>query len=427
MTVAILKPGREVQPMYIYNNISGNPGGFRNASWMDGKDNPNKPGSARFGMAYYLDGAFKNYYFNNIGWGLSKDPWSKVGATTMFQEIISYQNTFFNNTAYNFVKGTRRQAPQAGSNKYLGNIWDGIGDWVFWHTTPAKSPAAGNEMDAGPQKKHYALETNAFAGNIFHDITGKYGAFKPSGQWHETFHDSRNALMEVGAIAYDLGEVAGKAPMNDPAKHDFSLSQGSAAIDKGVKVFVPWSLYAMVGEWNFYPAGNDPTHILDEHWYMAPYYTNRGDYYTKPMFHLKGVNIGKDDYVEGPLEDWTKGALKFNGVDQYAVCADSTLSQTFEYTINFKWNRAGEKETRHVTGKDFKSPEVFDHNFLIEAYFRTSGTSEGVLVEKMDNAGYSLEVNSRGGLTFSVKDGNKIAKVKSKAIINDGRWHHIVA
>jgi hypothetical protein len=136
-------------PAYVYNNVSGNPGGHRNPSWMDGKDNPARPGSARFGMAYYLDGAFKNYYFNNIGWGLSEDPWSKVGATTMFQEIISYQNAFFHNTAYNFVKGTRRQAPQAGRNLFLGNVWDGIGDWVFWHTTPARSAAQGNEADAG--------------------------------------------------------------------------------------------------------------------------------------------------------------------------------------------------------------------------------------------------------------------------------------
>jgi hypothetical protein len=270
------------------------------AGWME-RTIPNKPGSARFGMAYYLDGAYKNYYFNNIGWGLSKDPWSKVAATTMFQEIVSYQNLFFNNTAYNFVKGTRRQAPHAGSNKYLGNIWDGIGDWVFWHTTPAKSSIAGNEQDAGPQKNLYALETNAFAGNIFYDITGKYASFKPSGQWHETFEEARKALEETCAIASDLGEVAHRPVMNDPEKRDFSLTEGSAAINKGVKAFVPWSLYANVGEWNFYPAGNDPTHLLDEHWYMTEYYVSRNDYFTKPRFHLKGINIRKEDYVQGPL------------------------------------------------------------------------------------------------------------------------------
>ena len=413
---------------YVYNNLSGNPGGFRNSDWMSGKDNPARPGSARFGMAYYLDGGFKNYYFNNIGYGLSKDPWSRVGATTMFQEIISYQNSFFNNTAYNFVKGTRRQAPQAGRNKFLGNIWDGIGDWVFWHTTPAKSAVAGNERDAGPQRNHFALETNAFTGNVFWDITGKYGSFKPSGQWHETFEDSRKALQDMGAIASDLGVVAQASPLKDPAKRDFRLTDNSAAVDQGVKVFVPWSLYGTVGEWNFYPVGNDPRNLIDEHWYMTSYYYGRDDYYTKPMFPLTGVNIKKDDYQNGPLEDWTKGALKLNGKDQYAVCSNDSLNKTFSYTIRFKWDAQKKSETRLVSGKDFKSPQIFDTNFLIEAYFRTEpGATKGVLMEKMKGAGYSLQVNAQGGITFMTSDGKESANLNSSVAINDGKWHHVIA
>lgn len=415
-------------PAYVYNNLSGNPGGFRNADWMSGKDDPNRPGSARFGMAYYLDGGFKNYYFNNIGYGLSKDPWSKVGATTMFQEIISYQNSFFNNTAYNFVKGTRRQAPQAGRNKFLGNIWDGIGDWVFWHTTPARSAVAGNERDAGPQRNHYALETNAFTGNVFYDITGKYGSFKPSGQWNETFEASRNVLQETGAIASDLGVVAKSSPLRDPAKHDFRLSDGSAAINQGAKVFVPWSLYANVAEWNFYPVGNDPTDLIDEHWYMTPYYYGRNDYYMKPMFPLKAINISKDDYQKGPLEDWTKGALNLNGKDQYAVCPNDSLNKTFTYTIRFRWDPKRKPETRTVMGNDFKSPQIFDSNFLIEAYFKTEpGAKNGVLIEKMKDSGYSLEVNSDGGITFAINGGGKSAKINSTVVVNDGKWHHLIA
>jgi hypothetical protein len=413
---------------YVFNNLSGNPGGFRNANWMTGKDDPNRPGSARFGMAYYLDGAFKNYYFNNIGWGLSKDPWSRVGATTMFQEIISYQNAFFNNTAWNFVKGTRRQAPEAGSNLYLGNIWDGIGDWVFWHTTPAKSLAEGNERDAGPQKSHYALETNAFSRNVFHDITGKYAAFKPSGQWHETFAAARTALEETGAIASDLGSVAARPPLQDPAQRDFSLTADSAAIDQGVKVFVPWSLYATVGEWGFQAPGNDPTRILDEHWYMTPYYFSRDDYHTKPRFHLRGVNLRREDYVAGALEDWGRGALRLNGRDQYAVCPNNVLSQSFDYPIKFRWEPGARQETRHVAGRDFKSPQVHDTNFLLEAYFKTEpGATGGVLIEKREGAGYSLAVNAQGGVTFALSGGGATAQLASGVAINDGRWHHVIA
>jgi hypothetical protein len=415
-------------PAYVYNNLSGNPGGFRNASWMTGKDDPNRPGAARFGMAYYLDGAFKNYYFNNIGWGLSADPWSRVGATTMFQEIISYENAFFNNTAYRFVKGSRRQAPEAGRDKFLGNIWDGIGDWVFWHTTPAKSLAEGNERDAGAPKNRYALETNAFAGNVFHDITGRYAAFKPSGQWHETFAAAKSALHETGAMAADFGQVAARPPLRDPANRNFALAENSDAIDRGAKVFVPWSLYATVGEWGFYPAGNDPERIPDEHWYMAPYYYGRDDYHTKPMFDLRGVNVSRADYVAGPLEDWTKGALRLNGRDQYAMCADAGLSQKLTYAVKYRWEANGREEVRQAAGRDFKSPQVHDSNFLLEAYFRTEpGATGGVLIEKQREAGYSLALNASGGVTFELRSGTRVARAASSVALNDGRWHHVIA
>jgi hypothetical protein len=94
-------------PAYVFNNVSGNPGGLRDANWAsDQNKKKGSKGGARFGMAYYLDGAYKNYYFNNIGWGLSSDIANQHGATSMFQEIHSYQNMLFNNTAYKFVKGT---------------------------------------------------------------------------------------------------------------------------------------------------------------------------------------------------------------------------------------------------------------------------------------------------------------------------------
>jgi hypothetical protein len=415
-------------PAYVFNNVSGNPGGFRNANWMTGKDDRNRPGAARFGMAYYLDGAFKNYYFNNIGWGLSADPWSRVGATAMFQEIISYQNVFFNNTAFRFVKGSRRQAPQAGRDQFLGNIWDGIGDWVFWHTTPAKSVAEGNERDAGPQKDRYALETNAFAGNVFHDITGNLAAFKPSGQWHATLDEARAALRDAGAIGDELGVTDSRSPLRDGAQHDFRLAANSAAIDRGVRVFVPWSLSGTVGEWSFVPVGNDSTRILDEHWDMAPYYFGRDDYHKNPMFDLKAMNATAADHVTGPLEDWTRGALRFNGRDQYAVCSDRVLSQTLNYKIKYRWDHGGREEARVASGADFKSPQVHQSNFLLEVYFRAEpGATGGVLIEKRAGAGYSLAVNAEGGVTFALGDGREAATLSSRVAINDGRWHHVIA
>ena len=410
---------------YVFNNVSGNPGGYRYGHWMSDKSKK-APGGARFGMAYYLDGAFKNYYFNNIGWGLSNDIRSRHGATTMFQEIISYQNMFFNNTAYNFVKGTRRQAPQAGRNKFMGNIWDSISDWVFWHTKPAATPENGNERDAGKTEKNYALETNAFTGNVFHDITAKYGSFKSSGKWHRTFEECRGALEEVKSIAYDLGVVSDKPVMKDPANKDFSLTEDSPAIDQGVKCFVPWPLYAMVGEWNFYPAGDDPRRIMDEHWYMTPYYYTRDNYYKQPMFPLTGVNITKGNYVDGPLEDWTKGACTFNGENQYAVCTNSKLNKILTIPIRFRWDKNGQKEDREVTGKDFKSPQIWYSNFCIEAYFKTE-SKDCVLVQKISDSGYGLTIDSSGRLLFTVKASGASSELKSRKEINDGKWHHVIA
>jgi len=63
-------------PFYVYNNLSYNALGYRN--W--GKKNGGKdPG---FGHAYYLDGAFKNYHFNNIAWGKSKGPSGRLANTS---------------------------------------------------------------------------------------------------------------------------------------------------------------------------------------------------------------------------------------------------------------------------------------------------------------------------------------------------------
>jgi len=414
-------------PFYVYNNIVGNPGGYQHWKYMISSKDGN---GCRFGHAYYLDGAFKNYHFNNIAWGKSNDRFAPLGNTAAFQEIYSYQNTFFNNTAYNFLKGTRRQAPTGGRNKYLGNIWQSLSDWVFWHTPPARTAKDGNERDAGRQAEHYALETNAYKQNIFHDITGKYGSFKPSGQWHETFEEAQSTLEEVNAIEYAMGRVTPSSPLEDPQSHDFRLANNSAAIDNGVKVFVPWGLYGMVGEWNFYPAGDDPKRIIDEHWYMAEYYFGREGYYKQPMFPLTGVNISKDDYVEGPLEDWTKGALKFNGINQYAVCPNSKLDQSITYDVKYRWfkHNGQNGETRTASGSRFKSPQVHDSSFLIEAYFKTAPNhAGGILVQKMAGSGYALNVNDTGGVTFAVSTDDVNKMVRSMAAINDGKWHHVIA
>ena len=405
-------------PAYVFCNISGNPGGYRNWDHVLSPDTED-----RFGHAYYLDGAFKNYYFNNIAWGKSKGPAGKLANTSAFQQIISYENAFFNNTVYNFVRASRRQAPQAGRVKFLGNVFQSMGLSVFRDADPARG-RAGNEADAGAKRGEFALETNAYARNVFHDIgLGEgFGVLEPSGRWLKTFESFRDTLQSYKPLAATVGVMAEQSPLRDPAAHDFRPSTNSAGRGLGAKVFVPWSLYETVGEWHFYPIEGDPTRILDEHWCMAPYYTVRDDYHKLPTYPLKAVNVGLKDYQHGPLENWTTGALGFNGRDQYAVLSNADINRA----VTIGGRRGGPERT--IRGPDLRNPQIHASNFLIEVYFMTApGQKDATIVEKMDTAGYALRINKDGGVTLAAQAPGVRASLSSKHVVNDGQWRHVIA
>ncbi len=408
-------------PAYVFDNISYNALGYRNWERYSGTD-------AGFGHAYYLDGAFKNFHFNNIAWGKSKDVASPVVNCSAFQEIISYQNTFFHNTVYNFDTGSRRQEPSAGRNKYLGNVWEGIGNFVLHHADPARTAADGNAKDAGPQKARFALETNAYGRNFFHDFK-KMGVLEPSGRWLEDFDAFKGALEKNKCLLTDLGDVSKTSLLKDPAKGDFRPAAGSSALGKGVKVFVPWALAGVVGEWNFYPLGGDPAEVPDEHWYMTDYHVTRDTYHERPMYPLKGVDVGKGDYVQGPLEDWIAGALSFSPArKQYATLSNARMMTPFSFNDRKKSLHEGAKpEPCTIEGEALKNPQVYTSNMLLEACFKTApGHAGGVLMEKRKGGGYSLTVNAVGGLSFQVQGAGGSALVESKSKVNDGRWHHAI-
>ena len=223
------------------------------------------------------------------------------------------------------MRGSRRQAPQAGRVKFLGNVWQGMGLSVFRDADPARTAAAGNEADAGPRRDRFAIETDAYARNVFHDVGRE---LRRARALRALAHDVRGVPRYPGTLSpagRDVGVMAEQPPLRDAAAHDFRPSAGSAARGLGAKVFVPWSLYETVAEWNFYPIPGDPARILDEHWCMSPYYTVRDDYYKFPTYPLKGVNITLKDYQDGPLENWTTGALHLNGSDQYAVLTNEDI------------------------------------------------------------------------------------------------------
>ncbi len=299
-------------PQYVWNNISGNPGGYHNKKY-------DKFEGSRFGHAYYLDGGFKTYLFNNIAWGKNNDTEDKTLANTAgIQGIIGYQNTFLNNTIYKFREGSRQQRPENGRNKHLGNIFQAISQNVFTYAkSRGKNAADPNQMDVPDDKGNYAYSTMAWARNVFFDISGILGSFEEDGRWFNDVEAFNKALQQRGTLSPTVGVTADKAPLRDAAGHDFRPAPGSTAIDYGCRTFVPWSLYGVVGEWPFTINRQDPSQVIDEHWYMTRYFRDRKGYMDQPMYPLTGVNIKAENYVDGPLEDWTQGALRFNGKDQY--------------------------------------------------------------------------------------------------------------
>ena len=422
-------------PAYVYNNISGNPGGYRNFFKQS-----RRPGSARFGFAYYLDGAFKNYYFNNIAWGKSNDPASPLANRAAFQEIFSFQNAFFNNTVFNFVAGSRRQRPEAGRNKYLGNIFQDISLTVFRHSD--KLGLDPNLDDAGRQENAFDYTTNAYSRNTFFDLGKLLGTFEVQGGDHSDLLSFRRAQRRRLALAADVGVMAPAAPLRDAPAHDFRPAADAATAGRGARVFVPWALHGEVAEWNFYHAGGDPARIIDEHWYLTPYHVRRQDYRIRPRYDLATVNISPDNYVAGPLEDWTAGVLRLNGRNQYATVPNARLTESFKYDIERlgRRGRATTTEARTASGEELRSPQIHRSSFLIEVYFRTEPRhTGGILIEKMGStAGYSLAINADGGAIFRLRTRNRstqpgvdmpgaTVQLASATSINDGKWHHLIA
>lgn len=408
-------------PVYIFNNLSFDARGQRDGERTFHGHNPG------FGHAYYLDGGFKHYVFNNIAWGLSNDPTSPLVNCSAFQEIYSYQNLFFNNTAYNFFVGSRRQAPHAGRNKFLGNVWQSMSDRVFRHADPARTEADGNAHHAGPQKQHFAYETNAYAKNIFHDIA-QMGVFETSGRWLHTLEDFRDALREQRSMVSDLGVMDGTAPLRDPAGGDFRLNRDSAAVDSGAVVFVPWALYGVAAEWNFYPAGDDHTRIIDEHWYAKDYMTDRDAYHQRPMYPLTAVNVEPGDYIDGPLENFTAGALRLTPARKtYATLSNAAINEPFTVRLATQARHGQDPQAREFTfeGDDLRSPEVHAGNFLIEVYFKAD--SDGWLIGKEQGTGYSLRLRDGRAVFRVVGEGGAKAELISRARLADGGWRHLIA
>jgi hypothetical protein len=392
-------------PFYIYDNISADPNGYWN--WA-----ANKPFNARLGFAYYLDGGFKNYLFNNIAWGLNNEANSKLcNAAAFYEAVGTIHNSYINNTVYRFATGSN-WSPSGGHHRFLGNVWSDISDIVFMH-------GRLKEDTGQPAGSEYPHGLMVYGHNVFYAIGNLFGVFEMSGKGYSDFRSFQQALAARNTLDPSLGLITDRQPLRDPANRDMRPADGSAAIDQGVKYFVPWGLASMVGEWNFYHAGGDVTQIPDEHWFMADYYRARETYGAMPQYPLTVVNVTQDNYVQGDLEDWIAGALRLNGTNQYAFVSHEAMMQPVEFG-----GRRGGGGT--ASGEDLRNLDIHDSSFVLEIYFRTeSGAAEGVLIRKMDaQAGYALTVN--GVVALITRSGGTDVSVSGSAMVNDGEWHHVL-
>jgi hypothetical protein len=390
-------------PTYIYNNISGNAVGPKYASYVRDPAG-NYTANAH---AFYLDGGYKHYVFNNIAWGRNgaRDHFPRNHSA--FMQVLGYMNHWFNNTAYDFLRGTMHGCPTR--SVYVGNVFARMHGSFF------------------NQHGHGEVPTLAYADNVFYGSPETFGRIE--GASGDTLTEFREAFAAHKPRAGQTGWMAEEMPLVDPENHDFRLRPDSAARNRGAKVFVPWGLYGTVGEWHFHKYPADPSMVVGENFYMTDEYVHRKMYYDIPRNDLtaRGVEVG--DYVRGPLEDWTQGALRFDGRNTYCVLTNQELRSDFIYRFE---NTGGVLDSRVGTytypGWKRRTVDMDGNSFLLEVYFRTErGHRGGVLVSKAVEAGYVLDVEEQGRARMRLRhDGKDVATRCTTIPVNDGAWHHLL-
>jgi hypothetical protein len=370
-------------PVYYYNNISYDCAGYKHSS------------QSSIGYAFYFDGGFKHYCFNNIASGLS---WNRNRSG--FMTVLGFYNMTINNTGYrlaSFSHGAVNDLDSNGHNAYLANLGDSV---LFMFKTSMKPDQAAFESVGN----NVASKT-PFKADITTDESQKKAFW---GDNHVVELDAYKKKLD--SYKPQLGTVginARQAVLPKASSNDFRPARGSDAVDQGVKFFASFPLYANVGEWNFYKHPADTSIIMADNFYMTNEYKNRNSYYKVANNNLKAHGITSKSFTKGYLEDWTEGALNFDGKQTYCSLDNAETS------------------TKVCTNVDMDT-----NNFIIEAFFKTAKDQKnGVLVCKYDPAGsgYKVDVSETGKPRISFLVGGKtIWSLSGKKRINDESWHHLL-
>ncbi len=428
-------------PHYVFNNVSADPNGYWNRVFETVEDGERNFRSARFAFSYYLDGAFKACLFNNLAWGRSNDLRSRLANASAVQETLGHQCMIFNNTFHRFGAAFVRHLPEGGRNAYLGNILDDISDVYFrqdnWNPR-------GRQPDAA-----FAYHTMAIARNIFSGpAPNSFGQLVFKGPEYPTLEDFRAALGRWNPIDGSIGRRMESSPLVDPDARDFRPKPESPVRGQGVRVFVPWGLSGVVGEWHFhrYPENAEPV-IYGEEFYMRPELMHRKMYHQAPRWNLTPVGFERADFGVSPLEDWIPGALRFNGKNQYCILRDDLLREPFTY--EFKAHPWQPPVDKTFDGNNRTTLDMDTTNFLLEtflapeisgpvmpswlkqipfaAWFAPQILEPVCLVEKMtDGSGYRLGLTGGGQPLLTLASGGKTLRATGAARFVDGQWHHFI-
>lgn len=443
-------------PIYAWcNNIGSSPGHMPGGFWGIPMTNLSYP--------LYLDGAYKIYCFNNVIWGLTTDDSDPYRSrNSAYFMVFGFLNQFTNNTVYRHGKGV---GGSSGNRcDVLGNVFSEIKDLFLANNRTGDPSLVGGGDDASSGLR--GVPSLVFAANVFH------GQAKAGAILKQRYDKQDKPLLDIKQeIAADeipqmakqmrtypircgeLGVATDDRPIvGCPASHihssseaDFRLRPGSAARDRGVRYFIPWSLYGTVGEWHFTENHADPRRVIDYHWYMSEAHFYRMLYEQVPTFDLTVSAATLDDFVPSASEDWTDGALRLDG-KRVASYPDSPLREDFRIPLS---RFAGKHERAIPTDPPFevvkpddkangyvrypadlrKTLRVRTENLQIEAVLKTaSGHTGGTIAAKHDGkSGYALAIDDGGKAEFRISSAGRDAPVTSSARINDGEWHHVLA
>jgi hypothetical protein len=369
-------------PVFTYNNISEDAQGWHYNWWVGH--------IMSLGYPFYFDGAFKQYIFNNIVRGTG---WNRTAAG--YNQVLGFYNMYVHNVAYNigFLTGSGdgNFAPD-GQNFYLANVSDST-EKQFNHST----------RESGVPFDSYG--NNFFSGNGFKGNFLTNGGTWPGFEFNfSEFCDRLNSFNpDLGQVGY----ITSKRVFEKPWEYDFRPTAASELIDRGVKFFVPFPLKSVVGEWHFYRHRSDTTLIKGENFYFTSEYAGREAFKNVPKNHMKAYGMASPAFSFGHLEDWTEGAMNFNGSSTYCDLKNSSTSVTV-----------------------CNNPDMTTNNFIIEVFFRTTAShTGGVIVSKAGATGYGYEadIDATGKPRFSIlNNGNAVFSISAAVAVNDGEWHHLL-